>query len=78
MSYPAQPSITHYFLQWDYDDGFGSAAGRFDIDLFEADGSGDCGTFYATLCDKEEIGCKDTREFDINQCIYFQHEHDTK
>ncbi|CAM9427894.1 unnamed protein product [Ascophyllum nodosum] len=55
-----------YTVEWDYDDGFGSAAGRFDIDLFEADGSGDCGTFYATLCDKEEIGCKDTQgDYDI-------------
>ena len=62
--------MTHYFLQWDYDDGFGSAAGRFDIDLYEADGSGDCGTFYTALCDKESIGCKDTRGFAINQCMY--------
>lgn len=55
-----------YTVEWDYDDGFGSAAGRFNIDLFEADGSGDCGTFYATLCDKESIGCKDTQgDYDI-------------
>ncbi|CAM9662559.1 unnamed protein product [Ascophyllum nodosum] len=55
-----------YTVEWDYDDGFGSAAGRFNIDLFEADGSGDCGTFYAALCDKESIGCKDTQgDYDI-------------
>ncbi|CAM9427966.1 unnamed protein product [Ascophyllum nodosum] len=55
-----------YTVEWDYDDGFGSAAGRFDIDLYEADGSGDCGTFYTALCDKESIGCKDTQgDYDI-------------
>ncbi|CAM9225329.1 unnamed protein product [Ascophyllum nodosum] len=55
-----------YTVEWDYDDGFGSAAGRFNIDLYEADGSGECGTFYGTVCDKEEIGCKDTQgDYDI-------------
>ena len=69
---PCLTSIVHFLLQWDYDDGFSSAAGRFHIDLFEAYGSGDCVTFYAVLCDKESIGCKDNREFatlfNVNMC----------
>lgn len=55
-----------YTVEWDYDDGFGSKVGRFAIDLYEADGSGDCGTYYANICDKESIGCKDTQgDYDI-------------
>ena len=69
------PLVFRFFLQWDYDDGFGSAEGRFNIDLFEADGLEDCGTFYTALCDQESIGCKDSpREFAINQNNkYFEH-----
>ena len=51
-----------YTVEWDYDDGFGSQVGRFAIDLYTTGGSGDCGTFYATICDKPTIGCKDSSE----------------
>eukprot|EP00904_Undaria_pinnatifida_P003571 jgi/Undpi1/13214/HiC_scaffold_8.g02876.m1 len=55
-----------YTVEWDYDDGFGSQVGRFAIDLYTTGGSGDCGTFYATICDKPTIGCKDSMgDYDI-------------
>ncbi|CAM9225588.1 unnamed protein product [Ascophyllum nodosum] len=55
-----------YTVEWDYDDGFGSPTGHFSIDLFEADGLQDCGTFYSALCDQESIGCKDSHgDYDI-------------
>ena len=46
--------------QWDYDNGVGSRVDRFAIDLYLADGTGDCGTWVANLCDKPSIGCKDS------------------
>lgn len=49
--------------QFDYDDGLGSSTGRFAIDLYSAEGTGDCGTFMYTLCDKPTIGCKDSSKF---------------
>lgn len=33
---------------------------RFAIDLYRADGSGDCGTWVTSICDKETLGCKDS------------------
>lgn len=54
---------TNSCVQFDYDDGFGSSADRFSIDLYRADGgSGDCGSFVTSVCDKESIGCKDSSE----------------
>lgn len=50
------------FFQFDYDNGLGSKVNRFAIDLYMADGDGDCGTYYTSICDKESIGCKDSRE----------------
>ena len=50
------------FLQWDYDNGVGSRVDRFAIDLYMSSGDGDCGTYVVTLCDKPEIGCKDSSE----------------
>ncbi|CAM9225437.1 unnamed protein product [Ascophyllum nodosum] len=55
-----------YTVEWDYDDGFGSATSHFSIDLFEADGLADCGTFYAALCHHESVGCMDSQgDYDI-------------
>ena len=51
-----------YTVEWDYDNGVGSAVDRFAIDLYMSGGTGDCGTFYMTICDKPSIGCKDSRE----------------
>lgn len=52
-----------YTVEWEYDNGVGDKTDRFAIDLYKADGgSGDCGTYYTTLCDKPSIGCKDSRE----------------
>lgn len=51
-----------FYSQFDYGDGFGGTSGRFAIDLYSADGSGDCGTFMYNLCDKPTIGCKDSSE----------------
>ena len=50
-------------VQFDYDNGFGSSADRFSIDLYLADGgSGDCGTYVTSVCDKPSIGCRDSGE----------------
>ena len=49
-------------VQFDYDNGFGSRAGRFRIDLYASGGSGDCGTFITSICDKPDKGCHDTRK----------------
>ena len=49
--------------QFDYDNGVGSPVDRFSIDLYTSDGTGDCGTFVTSICDKESIGCKDSSEF---------------
>lgn len=52
-----------YTVEFDYDNGLGSAVGRFAIDLYISGGSGDCGTFFSTICDKPSIGCRDSSEF---------------
>lgn len=57
-------------LQFDYDNGVGSSVDRFAIDLFKAEGSGDCGTWVASLCDKESIGCKDSSEYTSYACRF--------
>ncbi|CAM9425643.1 unnamed protein product, partial [Laminaria digitata] len=50
-----------YTVEFDYDNGFGSKVDRFSIDLYSADGgSGDCGTYVTSICDKPSIGCKDS------------------
>lgn len=50
-----------YALTWDYLNGVGSSADRFDIDLYSANGtSGQCGTYVTPLCEKSEIGCRDS------------------
>ncbi|CAM9707614.1 unnamed protein product, partial [Sphacelaria rigidula] len=49
-----------YTVEFDYHDGLGSSAGRFKIDLYKAGGSGDCGIWVTSICDKPTIGCKDT------------------
>lgn len=49
-----------HLLQFDYDNGVGSKVDRFKIDLYEADGNGDCGTWVTSICDKPTIGCKDS------------------
>lgn len=37
---------------------------RFDLDLYRyGTGTGDCGTYVTTLCDKPEIGCPDSRTY---------------
>lgn len=48
--------------QFDYDNGFGSSIGRFNIDLYESEGTEDCGTLVTSICDKPDIGCRDTSE----------------
>lgn len=49
--------------QFAYDNGLGSSADRFKIDLYYADiGHGDCGKWLTSICDKPEIGCKDSSE----------------
>lgn len=35
---------------------------RFSIDLYDAEGEGECGTYINTICDKPSIGCKDSSE----------------
>lgn len=55
-----------YTIEWDYDNGVGSKVDRFAIDLYLADGNGDCGTYVTTLCDKPSIGCKDSMgDYDV-------------
>lgn len=51
-----------YTVLFDYDNGVGSRVDRFKIDLYEADGNGDCGTWVTSICDKPRIGCKDSSE----------------
>lgn len=54
------------FLQFMYNNGFGNTVGRFKIDLYSQDGyggwMGDCGGWVGSICDKPDIGCKDTSE----------------
>ncbi|CAM9340399.1 unnamed protein product [Pylaiella littoralis] len=55
-----------YTVQFDYDNGYGSAVERFAIDLYKADGTSDCGTYVTSVCDKETIGCKDSAgDYDV-------------
>ncbi|CAM9576992.1 unnamed protein product [Sphacelaria rigidula] len=55
-----------YTVEFDYNDGLGSSVGRFKIDLYRAGGSGDCGTWVTSICDKPTIGCKDTSgDYDV-------------
>lgn len=52
-----------YTVEWDFDNGVGSKVDRFALDLYMVGGSGDCGTWYANICDKPTIGCKDSSEY---------------
>ncbi|CAM9286019.1 unnamed protein product [Discosporangium mesarthrocarpum] len=56
-----------YTIEWEYDNGLGSAVDRFDIDLYIDDGGdGDCGTWLTSICDKTDRGCKDSMgDYDI-------------
>lgn len=49
-----------YYLE--YDNGFGSTVGRFKIDLYKSEGSGDRGSKMTTICNKPNVGCRDTSE----------------
>lgn len=60
-----------YTVEWDYNNGVGSKVDRFSIDLYMADGTGDCGTYYTSICDKSSIGCKDSREYNISLLLKF-------
>lgn len=53
------------FRQFEYDNGVGSAVDRFAIDLYEAEGTGECGTYVTSICDKESIGCKDSGKLNL-------------
>lgn len=57
---------SRYTVEFDYDNGVGSRVDRFKIDLYQAHGSGDCGTWVENLCDKPSIGCKDSSELDVS------------
>eukprot|EP00903_Cladosiphon_okamuranus_P015454 g14272.t1 len=49
-----------------YDNGVGSTADRFNIDLHIEDGEDACGTKVESLCDEPEIGCKDSEgDYDV-------------
>lgn len=48
--------------QFAYDNGLGSPVDRFQIDLYKAIGTGDCGDWVTSICDKPGIGCKDSSE----------------
>eukprot|EP00752_Nemacystus_decipiens_P013476 g11935.t1 len=55
-----------YTVEFDYNNGVGSKVDRFDIDLYMAEGTGDCGTYVTSICDKESIGCKDSMgDYDV-------------
>ncbi|CAM9338621.1 unnamed protein product [Ectocarpus sp. 12 AP-2014] len=55
-----------YTVEFDYDNGVGSKVDRFSIDLYMADGDGDCGTYVTSICDKPSIGCKDSMgDYDV-------------
>ncbi|CAM9925842.1 unnamed protein product [Ectocarpus sp. 4 AP-2014] len=56
-----------YTVEWDYENGLGSSTDRFAIDLYTyGTGTGDCGTYVATLCDKPAIGCPDSQgDYDV-------------
>lgn len=57
-------------VQFDYDNGVGSRVDRFAIDLYYADGQGDCGTWVANLCDKPSIGCKDSSKCSVHLGVF--------
>ena len=53
-----------YSRQFDYYNKVGNREGRFNIDLYESDGKGTCGgVFVTSICDKPEIGCRDTSAY---------------
>lgn len=60
-----------YTIEFDYDNGFGSTVGRFKIDMYaqsevEDMMMGDCGFWISSVCDKPDIGCKDsTGDYDV-------------
>ncbi|CAB1114811.1 unnamed protein product [Ectocarpus sp. CCAP 1310/34] len=55
-----------YTVEFDHDNGFGSSVNRFSIDLYMSGGSGDCGTYVTSICDKSSIGCKDSQgDYDV-------------
>ncbi|CAM9650948.1 unnamed protein product [Pylaiella littoralis] len=55
-----------YTVEFGYDNGFGVSMGRFNIDLYEAQGPGDCGAYVTSICDKPGMGCHDTQgDYDI-------------
>ncbi|CAM9959114.1 unnamed protein product, partial [Scytosiphon promiscuus] len=58
-----------YTVEFDYDNGFGERAGRFKIDLYTAQGAGDCGDWVTSICDKESTGCLDSPEGDYDIVI---------
>lgn len=60
-------------LQFDYNDGMGITYGRFKIDLYSVGGSGDCGTWVTSICDKPTIGCKDSSEFARDKAYFLEH-----
>ncbi len=66
------PTLSVLPVQFDYDNGVGSKVDRFSIDLYTSDGTGDCGTFVTSICDKESIGCKDSSEFHLKQSNLFR------
>ncbi|CAM9363274.1 unnamed protein product [Hapterophycus canaliculatus] len=58
-----------YTIEFDYDNGFGEQLGRFKIDLYKAQGTGDCGEWVTSICDKPNMGCLDTPEGDYDVLI---------
>lgn len=55
-----------YTILFDFEDEEGSRTGRFDIDLYHKKGEDDCGTYATPLCEKHNIGCRDTAgDYDI-------------
>lgn len=72
LTFPYPSPFSTYILglvlspQFDYNNGVGSKVDRFDIDLYMADGTGDCGTYVTSICDKESIGCKDSSKYSVS------------
>ncbi|CAN0176837.1 unnamed protein product [Ectocarpus sp. 6 AP-2014] len=73
-----------YTVEFDYDNGFGEQLGRFKIDLYKAEGNGDCGSWVTSVCDKPDMGCRDSGEFyssfrvernSPDQCAVLRHNH---
>eukprot|EP00903_Cladosiphon_okamuranus_P010794 g10199.t1 len=55
-----------YTIEFDYDNGFGEQLGRFKIDLYKVQGTGDCGTWVGSICDKPGMGCHDSQgDYDV-------------